>query len=138
MAGNFDGDGKLDIITAPAPPSYNGDSRYFIWRGGGRTDNSSPLVYAPAMGFYCLGAAVIGSGDIDGDGKDDALDWDGDVGLIAPTTCPGPVFQERMTTTEACVFSSALPAPLPETKTCSIRQVGHNSGLRCHGALRCR
>jgi len=72
--GDFNGDGKLDIVwatpyafTGPVPPGSAPPTKLKMWLGDGNGFTSVNI------GDNAAGWAVSGAGDIDGDGKSDLL-----------------------------------------------------------------
>ncbi len=76
--GDFNGDGKLDIVWA-----RTSDRTLLLWQGDGTGFSSIPIR------AYSDGWAVVGAGDVDGDGKSDLLLGNASQGLFAYWTMNG-------------------------------------------------
>lgn len=97
-AGDFNGDGRQDIATF-VRDSKGGDPRgdVYVATSTGRAFEPSPGT--KAHGWFCVGDELCGTGDFDGDGRDDLIafvrdartgDRRGDVYVALADTATGP------------------------------------------------
>ncbi|HEX5235763.1 MAG TPA: VCBS repeat-containing protein [Silvibacterium sp.] len=115
LQGNFNGDGKTDLIAAIIPEHSTGNTTNEFLAGDGKGDFS---VTGPVTSIASGVAAIYLVADVNGDGKDDIITL---VGGCVPSNCSGGSYGYNSATISVLlsqgngVFTPGYNGTLPDT-----------------------